>query len=105
MRRSRPFLSPSCSRTDDAPLPRLQNPNGFKPGTLKLVKSEREIFDLLGMPYVRPALASPVLSVALTGSKLRSSSRRSASSRYGATNTPRRASLPSNTFTGSSRRR
>ncbi|TNY23334.1 hypothetical protein DMC30DRAFT_32334 [Rhodotorula diobovata] len=31
-----------------------QNPNGFKPGTLKLVKSEREIFDLLGMPYLEP---------------------------------------------------
>ncbi|GAA5911045.1 hypothetical protein JCM8208_003968 [Rhodotorula glutinis] len=31
-----------------------QNPNGFKPGTLKLVNSEREIFDLLGMPYLEP---------------------------------------------------
>ncbi|GAA5844830.1 hypothetical protein JCM9279_000009 [Rhodotorula babjevae] len=31
-----------------------QNPNGFKPGTLKLVNSEREIFDLLGMPYLDP---------------------------------------------------
>ncbi|BGP37377.1 hypothetical protein JCM10449v2_001283 [Rhodotorula kratochvilovae] len=31
-----------------------QNPNGFKPGTLKLVESEKEIFDLLGMPYLKP---------------------------------------------------
>ncbi|GAA6025529.1 hypothetical protein JCM8202_001224 [Rhodotorula sphaerocarpa] len=32
-----------------------KNPNGFRPGTLKVVDSEREIFDLLGMPYLVPA--------------------------------------------------
>nr|CRX79154.1 hypothetical protein ls5930a1_00183 [Leucosporidium scottii] len=31
-----------------------KNPNGFKPGTLRLVKDEREIFDLLGFPYLTP---------------------------------------------------
>ncbi|ORY45449.1 hypothetical protein BCR35DRAFT_336274 [Leucosporidium creatinivorum] len=31
-----------------------QNPNGFKPGTLRVVKDEREIFDLLGFPYLTP---------------------------------------------------
>ncbi|GAA5969606.1 hypothetical protein JCM3765_003447 [Sporobolomyces pararoseus] len=31
-----------------------ENPNGFRPGTLKIVKSEREIFDLLGLPYLKP---------------------------------------------------
>ncbi|GAA5871896.1 hypothetical protein JCM8547_003299 [Rhodosporidiobolus lusitaniae] len=31
-----------------------QNPNGFKPGTLRVVKSEQEIFDLLGLPYLKP---------------------------------------------------
>ncbi|GAA5885027.1 hypothetical protein JCM6882_007197 [Rhodosporidiobolus microsporus] len=31
-----------------------QNPNGFKPGTLRVVKSEKEIFELLGMPYLKP---------------------------------------------------
>lgn len=34
-----------------------QNPNGFKPETLRLVKDEREIFDLLGFPYVRSAFS------------------------------------------------
>jgi len=29
-----------------------ENPNGFKPGTLKEVKSEAEIFELLGFPHV-----------------------------------------------------
>ncbi|GAA6047698.1 hypothetical protein JCM3770_001725 [Rhodotorula araucariae] len=31
-----------------------QNPNGFRPGTLKLVESEQEIFELLGMPFLEP---------------------------------------------------
>ncbi|GAA5829038.1 hypothetical protein JCM11251_004104 [Rhodosporidiobolus azoricus] len=31
-----------------------QNPNGFKPGTLRVVKSEKEIFELLGVPYLSP---------------------------------------------------
>ncbi|GAA6034997.1 hypothetical protein JCM8097_002135 [Rhodosporidiobolus ruineniae] len=31
-----------------------ENPNGFKPGTLRVVKTEREIFDLLGLPYLEP---------------------------------------------------
>lgn len=43
-------------RTDTAHPP--QNPNGFRPGTMKIVKSEKEIFELLGLPYVRP-LGSP----------------------------------------------
>lgn len=30
-----------------------ENPNGFKPGTLKVVESEEQIFKLLGLPYVR----------------------------------------------------
>ncbi|GAA5994352.1 hypothetical protein JCM5350_004295 [Sporobolomyces pararoseus] len=34
--------------------PEDENPNGFRPGTLKIVKSEREIFDLLGLPYLKP---------------------------------------------------
>ena len=29
-----------------------QNPNGFRPNTLKVVRSEREIFQLLELPYV-----------------------------------------------------
>ncbi|KAK4046863.1 hypothetical protein OIV83_005759 [Microbotryomycetes sp. JL201] len=31
-----------------------QNPNGFRPGTLKVVTNEREIFDLLGLPWLEP---------------------------------------------------
>ncbi|GAA6012661.1 hypothetical protein JCM10207_009072 [Rhodosporidiobolus poonsookiae] len=31
-----------------------QNPNGFQPGTMRLVESEKEIFDLLGMPFLKP---------------------------------------------------
>ncbi|GAA5924967.1 uncharacterized protein JCM15063_005779 [Sporobolomyces koalae] len=31
-----------------------ENPNGFRPGTLKIVKNEREIFELLGFPYLEP---------------------------------------------------
>ncbi|GAA5973278.1 hypothetical protein JCM11641_003048 [Rhodosporidiobolus odoratus] len=31
-----------------------QNPNGFKPGTMRVVKSEEEIFKLLGMPFLKP---------------------------------------------------
>ncbi|BGO88941.1 hypothetical protein NBRC10512_005695 [Rhodotorula toruloides] len=30
------------------------NPNGFKPGTLKEVKDEQEIFQLLKLPYLKP---------------------------------------------------
>lgn len=32
-----------------------ENPNGFLPGTLRIVNSEREIFELLAMPYLDPA--------------------------------------------------
>lgn len=39
----------ACSQAD----PSLsQNPNGFRPGTLKVVKSEAEIFELLKLPAV-----------------------------------------------------
>ncbi|GAA5867476.1 hypothetical protein JCM3774_002915 [Rhodotorula dairenensis] len=31
-----------------------QNPNGFRPNTLKVVNSEREIFGLLELPYLAP---------------------------------------------------
>ncbi|SCV72654.1 BQ2448_4191 [Microbotryum intermedium] len=31
-----------------------QNPNGFRPGTMRIVANEREIFDLLGVPYLEP---------------------------------------------------
>lgn len=31
-----------------------QNPNGFRPGTAKIVKSEKEIFKILGLPYLKP---------------------------------------------------
>ncbi|SGY67211.1 BQ5605_C004g02756 [Microbotryum silenes-dioicae] len=31
-----------------------QNPNGFRPGTMRIVTNEREIFDLLGVPYLEP---------------------------------------------------
>ncbi|GAA5855600.1 hypothetical protein JCM3766R1_005367, partial [Sporobolomyces carnicolor] len=31
-----------------------ENPNGFRPGTMKIVKSEQEIFELLGFPYLKP---------------------------------------------------
>ncbi|GAA5871054.1 hypothetical protein JCM16303_001676 [Sporobolomyces ruberrimus] len=31
-----------------------ENPNGFRPGTMKIVKSEKEIFELLGFPFLRP---------------------------------------------------
>ncbi|GAA6061758.1 hypothetical protein JCM10212_000738 [Sporobolomyces blumeae] len=31
-----------------------ENPNGFRPGTLKIVESEQEIFELLGFPYLKP---------------------------------------------------
>ncbi|KAM0792678.1 hypothetical protein ACM66B_002458 [Microbotryomycetes sp. NB124-2] len=30
------------------------NPNGFRPGTLKVVENENEIFELLGLPYLEP---------------------------------------------------
>ena len=35
-----------------------QNPNGFRPGTLRVVESEREIFEILGFPAVRLAYPS-----------------------------------------------
>ncbi|GAA5901955.1 GTPase-activating protein CIN2 [Sporobolomyces salmoneus] len=31
-----------------------ENPNGFRPGTMKIVESEKEIFELLGFPYLEP---------------------------------------------------
>ncbi|KAK4704852.1 hypothetical protein P7C70_g1357, partial [Phenoliferia sp. Uapishka_3] len=31
-----------------------ENPNGFKPDTLRVVKDEREIFEILGLPYLEP---------------------------------------------------
>ncbi|GAA6010881.1 hypothetical protein JCM11491_004580 [Sporobolomyces phaffii] len=31
-----------------------ENPNGFRPGTMKIVESEKEIFELLGLPYLEP---------------------------------------------------
>jgi len=34
-----------------------ENPNGFRPGTLKVVKSEAEIFKLLGFPPVNASTA------------------------------------------------
>ncbi|KAI5478507.1 hypothetical protein MNV49_005035 [Pseudohyphozyma bogoriensis] len=34
--------------------PEDENPNGFRPGTSKMVKNEREIFDLLGYPWLEP---------------------------------------------------
>ena len=34
-----------------------ENPNGFKPGTLKVVKSEADIFKILGFPPVSTSLS------------------------------------------------
>ena len=51
-----------CSaKVDDAGMgkkydPIDKNPNGFQPGTLKVVKNEEEIFALLGFPYVTRSL-------------------------------------------------
>lgn len=38
-----------------------QNPNGFKPNSLKIVKNEQEVFDLLGLPYVCSVLVCPTV--------------------------------------------
>lgn len=46
------------------------NPNGFVPGTLKEVKDEKEIFELLKLPYIRrrrpPSLTLASLMLACT---------------------------------------
>lgn len=51
-----------------------QNPNGFRPGTLRAVKNEKEIFELLGFPAVRPFL--PNSKNALTDTSLIAQARR-----------------------------
>ena len=39
-----------------------KNPNGFRPGTQQIVKNEREIFKLLGFPYVSPFFSYSTLA-------------------------------------------
>lgn len=40
-----------------------QNPNDFRPNTFKVVTSEREIFELLELPYVGLFISSPTMLI------------------------------------------